>query len=89
MKRLMLAAVMVLLAASAGAQEVASVRFYWSRRSAPVVRRTHSGRSISTRSRTSRRLARVRAMDYGLEDTLLVGVNVTPTQHTTLASNST
>jgi hypothetical protein len=87
MKRLMLAAVMVLLAASAGAQEVASVRFY-------VVPKIGTGSSKdSFRPKyihpieNQPPIGAYGAMDYGLEDTMLVGVNVTPTQHTTLASN--
>lgn len=86
MRRLLAAlAVLAMVAAVAPleAQDTMALRFY-------VVPKTGDGQTPATGFRP-KYIADLgvsySAMDYGLEDTFLVGVNVTGAQHTTLAAN--
>lgn len=80
-RRVALVALFVLVASVSFAQEVVELRFY-------IVPKTGDGLTPATAFRpkyfegisTSNR-------DYGLENTFLVGADVTPAQHTLIASN--
>jgi hypothetical protein len=81
-RRAALLAVVFLIAASAAAQEVSTMRFY-------VVPKIGTGvKGDSFRAKYFFDMGvEFDAMEYGREDTMLVAALLTPTQHTTVAAN--
>lgn len=80
MTRILLAAVFGLVALTASAQEATVLRFY-------IVPKELGAHDTVRPKYVWPVATRYEAADYGLEDVLLVGAELTPTDHTTVAAN--